>query len=475
MQTWTVGRRVLTAFAATFGLVLLLLALYMYQMRQSNEQLNKIVAVYNKKLSIGTSIELATTEMQGAQRGLMLSYEAKDSASAPQYVNTYAESGKKIDSLLSALNSLASSDTERSAIDTVRANRESWSPRFAELVRICESGDIPKAYALRSQNKVISAAMHAAATSIVEEQHQSLDAAAVESSEAMVRAEWYSVVAAVISLVLGGVIVLIVRQVNTELRQAANSLNIGAEEIAAAAGQVAELSTNLAQGTNEQAAYIEETSAATVEINSMSRRNTDVSQSTTSMFASSQVRFDEADRCLVEMETAMSGINNATEQISRIIKVIEEIAFQTNLLALNAAVEAARAGEAGAGFAVVADEVRSLAQRSARAAKDTATFIEDSVAKSHAGKDKVDQVASVIRTITGDSGKIRRLIDDISQGSQEQLRSIDQVTDSIQRIEKVTQSSAASAEECAAASEELASQAEAIKGIVQNLNVLVGR
>ncbi|MBB5059134.1 methyl-accepting chemotaxis protein/methyl-accepting chemotaxis protein-1 (serine sensor receptor) [Granulicella aggregans] len=474
MSGWTVGKRVLGAFALTFGLIAALLMLFVYQTQQSNKQLNKIIEVYNKKLAIGSSVELATTEMQGAQRGLMLSYEAKDESSAPQYVNLYEESGKKIDSLLREMEPLAVSDAEHSALESVRSNRETWRPRFAELVQICKSGDIAKAYALRSQNKVISAAMHAGATAIVEEQHRSLAAAAAESSAAMVRAGWYSFIAACISFSIAGLVLFIVRQVNQELRIAATSLNEGAEEIASASGQVAALSTNLAQGANEQAAFIEETSAATIEITSMSRRSTDASQSTAAMFASSQIRFEEADRCLVEMENAMNGINTSTEQISRIIKVIEQIAFQTNILALNAAVEAARAGEAGAGFAVVADEVRSLAQRSAQAAKDTAEFIEDSIVKSSAGKEKVDQVATVIRAITGDSGKIKQLVDDIYHGSQEQLRGIDQVANSIQQIEKITQESAASAEECAASSEELAAQSEAIRSIVASLNALVG-
>jgi methyl-accepting chemotaxis protein len=116
----------------------------------------------------------------------------------------------------------------------------------------------------------------------------------------------------------------------------------------------------------------------------MARRNTENSNATAAMVSESQIRFEETDRSLTEMIAAMDGINASSEQISRIIKVIDQIAFQTNILALNAAVEAARAGEAGMGFAVVADEVRNLAQRSAQAAKDTASLIEDSIAKSQA-------------------------------------------------------------------------------------------
>src|SRR5271156_3316875 len=122
------------------------------------------------------------------------------------------------------------------------------------------------------------------------------------------------------------------------------------------------------------------------------------------------------------MVQSMQEITGSSDKISKIIKVIDEIAFQTNILALNAAVEAARAGEAGMGFAVVADEVRSLAQRSAQAAKDTATLIEDSITRSREGKMKVDQVSFAIKVVTQDSTGVKILIDEVSLGSEEQSR-----------------------------------------------------
>jgi methyl-accepting chemotaxis protein/methyl-accepting chemotaxis protein-1 (serine sensor receptor) len=173
------------------------------------------------------------------------------------------------------------------------------------------------------------------------------------------------------------------------------------------------------------------------------------------------------------MVEAMDGISASSTKISKIIKVIDEIAFQTNILALNAAVEAARAGEAGMGFAVVADEVRNLAQRCAQAAKDTADLIEDSIQKSDGGKLKVDQVADAIREITGESGKIKVLVDEINLGSIEQSRGIDQISRSVTQMEQVTQSNAASAEETASAAEELNAQADAMKDVVSRLRTMV--
>jgi methyl-accepting chemotaxis protein/methyl-accepting chemotaxis protein-1 (serine sensor receptor) len=474
MRTWTVGKRVLGAFAITFALILLLLAFHIQQTRQSNKELDTILNTFSKKLNIGTSIELATTEMQGSQRGLMLSYEAHDAASAPQYVTAYEASGKKIDDLLAEFEPLATTATEQAALQRVRESRATWAPGFANLMKLCASGEIEKAYALRSQNKVISATMHTTAAEIVEEQRRSLAASVAESAAATTWSLWMSGMAMLASFALAALVLFIVGQVNQDLRQTATSLNEGAQEIAAAAAQVATLSNTLAQGASEQAAFIEETSASSVEIDAMSHRSTDNARSTAAMVAASHARCEEANLFLGQMLTAMNDINTSSEQISRIIKVIEQIAFQTNILALNASVEAARAGEAGMGFAVVADEVRSLAQRSSQAAKDSAEFIEDSIHKSRVGKQKMDQVASVIRLITGDSTKIKQLVDEINSGSQEQSRGIAQIANSIQQIEKVTQSSAASAEECAAAAEQLTAQSEAVRDVAVDLTALVG-
>ncbi len=206
----------------------------------------------------------------------------------------------------------------------------------------------------------------------------------------------------------------------------------------------------------------------------MASKNSENSRDAAGLVTKSQQEFVQTNQSLDQMVVAMGEINTQSGKIAKIIKVIDEIAFQTNILALNAAVEAARAGEAGMGFAVVADEVRNLAQRSAQAAKDTASLIEESIAKSKDGKTKVDQVASAIRTITAESAKMKTLVDEVNLGSQEQARGIEQVGKAIVQMEKVTQSTAANAEETASAAEELNAQSETLKDVVGRLTAMVG-
>jgi len=287
--------------------------------------------------------------------------------------------------------------------------------------------------------------------------------------------QWLMWALRTVNIVGGGALLFYtVRSTNRALLSVVSDLSGGAGQVASAATQIASSSQALAQGSSEQAASLEETSSSSEEINSMARKNTENTRSAAEMVGSLQAKFAATNRSLDETVAAMQELNGSSEKISKIIKVIDEIAFQTNILALNAAVEAARAGEAGMGFAVVADEVRNLAQRSAQAAKDTASLIADSIARSRDGKAKVDQVAAAIRGIAQDSTKIQELVDEVNVASQEQSRGTEQVAKAVTQMEQVTQRAAAGAEESASASEELTAQASALKDVVKRLTGMVG-
>jgi hypothetical protein len=264
-----------------------------------------------------------------------------------------------------------------------------------------------------------------------------------------------------------------VHHVDSVLTESVLELGDASVQIASAANQVSAASQSLAHGSTKQGSTIEETSKMSTEINSISFQTTENTRLAAEKMTRSDEMLGKTNQSLTEMVDAMDRINGSSQKISKIIKVIDEIAFQTNILALNAAVEAARAGDAGLGFGVVADEVRNLAMRCAQAARDTAELIDESIHNSKDGRVKVDLVAVAIREITADSSAIKDLIDEISVGSIEQSRGIDQISKSILEMEQVTQSSAASAEESAAAATQLNVQAQAMKDVVERLRAMV--
>jgi methyl-accepting chemotaxis protein len=277
------------------------------------------------------------------------------------------------------------------------------------------------------------------------------------------------------SLVSGGLLgYFIVRGINKDLSQAVTELSEGAGQVASAAGQVSSSSQSLAQGASEQAASLEETSASSEEMSSMTRKNAENSQQAAKFMNAVNQRVVEANRTLADMMTSMQEIGASSGKISKIIRVIDEIAFQTNILALNAAVEAARAGEAGMGFAVVADEVRNLAQRSAQAAKDTAALIEESILKSGDGSKRLGEVAASIQAITEGAGKVKTLVDEVEASSKEQAQGIEQISKAVSQMDQVTQRTAANAEESASASEELNAQSQALMAVVGQLQTMIG-
>ena len=256
-------------------------------------------------------------------------------------------------------------------------------------------------------------------------------------------------------------------------RDMADELAGAASQVATVASEVAASSQSLAAATSEQAAFLEETAASSEEFGSMARKNAENSKSVNELMDQSQRRFADTNRFLQSTVAAMDDIKSSSGKVATIVKVIDEIAFQTNLLALNAAVEAARAGDAGLGFAVVANEVRSLALRCANAAKDTVDLIEESIAKSTQGKERVDQVAGAIRAIIEESAQVKVLVDEVSVGSAEQKLGIGQISKSLNRMESITQRSAASAEQSAAAAQELTAQSSALLAVLDRLSEMV--
>jgi methyl-accepting chemotaxis protein len=283
------------------------------------------------------------------------------------------------------------------------------------------------------------------------------------------------------SAMLGGVTVLclgltlaatlgISRRLRETSRALANSTGIVQQN----AALVATSSQSLADGSSTQAASLEETSSSLEELNSMTKRNAESAQKAKESAGQARLSADTGADHMQQMNAAMHAIKASSDDIAKIIKTIDEIAFQTNILALNAAVEAARAGEAGMGFAVVAEEVRALAQRSATAAKETAAKIEDSVTKSQQGAQISGEVAKSFETIQQQIRHLDQLVGEIATASHEQNQGIGQVTSAVTQMDQITQQNAGNAEETAAASQELNAQADVLSKAVGNLHALMG-
>ena len=243
-------------------------------------------------------------------------------------------------------------------------------------------------------------------------------------------------------------------------------INSAAEQVAAGTEQVSAGSQSLSSGATEQASAIEELTAALSSIAGQTKQNAVNANRANELAISSMEVAVTGNSQMKEMQLAMAGINDASNSISKIIKVIDEIAFQTNLLALNAAVEAARAGQHGKGFAVVAEEVRSLAQRSAAAAKETTSMIEESVKKVREGTKMADETARALNQIVDGVEKVTGLVGEIAKASNEQATAVAQVNKGIEQVSQVVQTNSATAEESAAASEELSGQASLLKDMV---------
>ena len=240
-----------------------------------------------------------------------------------------------------------------------------------------------------------------------------------------------------------------------------------AEQVAGGAKNISDSSVMLSQGAAEQASSVEELSASIAEIASQTKSNADSADKANEITEVTQTHAREGNEDMATMLKAMEEINASSNNISKIIKVIDEIAFQTNILALNAAVEAARAGQHGKGFAVVAEEVRNLAARSAKAAKETTDMIESSIAKVNDGRAVARQTADKLETIVGNISEVAELVASIAKASKEQSMAIEQINQGVLQVSQVVQANSATSEQSASASEELSMQAELLNEAVK--------
>jgi hypothetical protein len=276
-----------------------------------------------------------------------------------------------------------------------------------------------------------------------------------------------------VTLVLSSLLwFLVASNIGRSLMRLGDDMGRASDQVSSSSSQIAASSQQMAEGASEQAASLEEIAASLQEMSSVTQETAANATSTDQETQTAASAARKGVEAMSQMSAVIGEIKNSSDETARILKTIDEIAFQTNLLALNAAVEAARAGEAGKGFAVVAEEVRNLAQRSAEAARSTATLIEASQQSADGGVKATEQVSAILEEITGSVDRVKDLVSQVASASREQAEGIGEINNAVNRLDQVTQTNAASAEESAAASKDLETQARTVQQSVIDLRVL---
>ncbi len=498
LGTRTIGQRLFLSFAVAMAITLLIALVGFVNDAILTDTLEHVVASTSVREAVAAEISFDVSELLSLERGMNLRALVGEAPAAEAYHKEFLERSLRVEALTTQLAPLLASAADKQLCSQIAEGnlelRRLDSLNYGQLANTSSGSANPPGPDAHSAPVPIGLNGSAYAMYLLERDHFLSQAnlatersrRLIDSQQALIRLEsaharhietrsrWITGFMLMLFFAVCGVLGRIIRRTNHSLRQIAADLGLGATQIAAAAAQVSASSLSLARGASAQAAFIEATSNSAEEINSMARRNTDNAEATTRVVAESQRHIEEGNRALGQMVAAMDGIALSSGKISKIVKVIDEIAFQTNILALNAAVEASRAGDAGLSFAVVADEVRDLAHRSASAAEDTARLIEDCIAKSKTGKLKLDEVAAAIGSITAESSRVKTLVDEIHLGSREQSRGVDQVSRAVLQMEQVTHGTATGAEQSAAAAEQLNAQFQTIREIAGDLATMIG-
>ena len=270
-----------------------------------------------------------------------------------------------------------------------------------------------------------------------------------------------------------GLVVFSTRSLKQTIVKAASRFGNQSVELQSQSAHVAETSGSFAENATEQATSLEETSASLEELSSMTKQNAENAIKAKDLAKQAHSAAQQGSADMDAMKSSVEKIRISSNDVAKIVRTIEEIAFQTNLLALNAAVEAARAGETGLGFAVVADEVRSLARRSADAAKETATQIESSLAYTAQGVELTNKVAASFQQIVARIADVDKLVAEVAASSNEQNIGLEQLNTAVTQMDKLTQANASGAEETAAAAEQLNAQAHSLEDYFHELLAMV--
>jgi methyl-accepting chemotaxis protein len=393
---------------------------------------------------------------------------------------------KQIETDFQTYTSLKHSDAAMAAFNDFKASFDVWKRDFSQFdakARAYIASNDPKTCSelLQQMHETLEGEMLKSARDAVNELEAMLLVTTNNVAEELKSANSRATTAKTVASVMGiaGVLaafgfgIFLSLNISRRLNKIVTEAGEGAAQIASAASQVSSAAQGVAQGSQENAASLEESSGSLEELSAMTKQNADNAKSAATLANEAKNMMAKSAEGAAQMDAAMKDIKAASDQTSKIVKTIDEIAFQTNLLALNAAVEAARAGEAGKGFAVVAEEVRNLAMRAAEAAKNTGTLIEENGIRVAGGVQIIDGLKSALGQTVSAADKVTGLANEVASASDEQSHGIDQLNTAVAEMNQVTQQNAANAEEAASASEEASGQAESLLELIRDLTTVV--
>ena len=427
-----------------------------------------------KKMDLLSDIRASVGMMRFGNRGMLLYASAASPKDVEAARKVYRDSRESIHGDVRQLLPLLALDDSRDVAQQIDDNTVQYDNAVSKVEQLAAAGTIPEAIRFNAeQTGPIGKRLLAAVDQLVSKVH-GLNAQALADANGL-KSTAYMLLFVVLAIcgISAAAAGVVMHRATGQIQMAAGQLGAGAIQIRGSAQEVAGVSQVVAQGATDQAASIEQTSASTNELAAMTRSNAESARDAAQLMQQAEEIGGAVRREMDMMAVSMQTINQSSGEVSRVIRVIEEIAFQTNILALNAAVEAARAGAAGTGFAVVADEVRNLAQRSSRAAQETAEMIERSVAGAREGNQRVE---TVIQTFT-ESARIRQDVrqrsDQIARACAEQAAGIDQIAQAVAHMSSVVQATAGHADRASSASGHIEEQAAALTHVVEQLNALV--